>query len=115
MQTRVSYRARNAFEAKVKLLEAWVRDGVPFGIEVPKTITALARWKDPSLGLESWQKPNIHSPNGRYGDLRLRADAALEQLNSTAFKSHPSGGADNALSDKLMKQLIRLRGELVRV
>lgn len=107
-----AYSARAMFEAKVIILEEWVRSGVSPGKWVPKNISELARWSDSALGLSVWKKPNVHSPNGNYGDLRLRADVALKHLNTVASLAKPTSATE--LTQSLIKQIVRLRGELGR-
>jgi hypothetical protein len=80
-------KVRSRLSAKVSLLEEWARDGTaPQNAAIPKGPAALARWRDPTLGLESWTSPNIAAPNGPNADLRLRFDAVLSIFASGQSK-----------------------------
>lgn len=70
------------FEAKVSLLEKWVRDGgAPIGVEVPKGPVALRNWTSADPLLEAWGSPNVVSDKSNKA-LRDRFDVALAALSS---------------------------------
>jgi hypothetical protein len=75
---RTSVRMR--FEAKVVVLEGWVREGgAPIGAFVPDGPVALRRWTSDDPLLEAWGSPNVVTdPANR--ELRERFDRALRQL-----------------------------------
>lgn len=75
--------ARESFQRKVELLEAWViAGGVPPGENCPRGPAELARWSDTARGLIAWSNPNLAAPapSGHYPELRARFDAAVAKL-----------------------------------
>lgn len=92
---------RQSFERKVYLLEHWAQNGVPLGQDCPGTEVALRRWHNPTLGVYGWASPNVSSHNGKYGDLRQRADAAMEALSRK--KKHKFSGEKEALKLEVLR------------
>ena len=72
--------ARTAFEAKVCVLEGWVRDGVlPDNAPPLSTINDVRLWTDAELGLRSWTSYSVAAPGGEHSDLRDRLDLVLPE------------------------------------
>jgi hypothetical protein len=72
---------KEAFEAKVTILERWAREGIPEGRSVPKDRTALRAWAGPDGDLRRWSDPNIDKEQiGKHPDLTKRYLTALSAI-----------------------------------
>lgn len=75
--------ARAAFEAKVVILEDWVRGGaVPTHVPRLRTLDDVRLWEDGALGLKAWTSFSVAAPSGPNYDLRLRLKALLPRLGA---------------------------------
>jgi hypothetical protein len=74
--------ARQAFEAKVSLLENWAREErVPDDLPRLKTIDEIRLWTDTTRDLKSWTSFSVAAPGGDNPDLRARLDVVLPLIS----------------------------------
>lgn len=77
---------KEAFEAKVLILEQWAADGLPEGLDpnakdFPKLRAKLRKWKGPNGDLRTWVDPKIdQADTGKYPDLTKRYQDAIKTI-----------------------------------
>lgn len=115
---------REAFERKVQILEAWVRDGaVPASERIPDGPVALARWQNDRLGLTPWVSPNVAAPRGQHAELRRRFDIAVQRLRELAPRKKRPGEAqliaelrtEKRRNVALAEQVVRLQDDKIQL
>jgi hypothetical protein len=107
---------RPSFQRKVEVLEKWVNEGLPErDVFWPRNVDQLASWEDPYLGVTAWRSPKIVVPKGKYGDLRLRFDKAIEKLGGrTAVDATKELAEIKQLNVALAEQIVSLRVRCTR-
>jgi hypothetical protein len=67
---------------KIEVLQSFV-EGIPSGVEVPRTLNELAIWHDETLGLYPISSPNdISTKNPRFSNLVIKAQEEIDKLGA---------------------------------
>lgn len=60
---------KQRIERRLEILREWLRDGMPVGAAIPRSLTAARLWEDKALGVEPIKSPNefttTHHEHGR--------------------------------------------------
>nr|WP_319388967.1 hypothetical protein [uncultured Cohaesibacter sp.] len=95
---------KEAFEAKVLILEQWAKDGLPDNVDLdakdfPKHRAKLRRWTGPNHDLREWIDPKIDQPiTGKYADLTKRFEQAIKTIQD---RSSAKGNRLKEISQEL--------------
>jgi len=93
---------KEAFGAKVGILEEWARNGLPETIlkrakpdgsfsaeDLPRNNAALMRWRGPDGDLPKWNDPLISRPiTGKYPDMAERFRLAIEGIDEWLYRKN---------------------------
>ena len=97
-------------EGRLGVLRDWLRNGIPPGKVVPRSLTAAREWSEPELGIQRIGSPNefttTHPQHGKLvADLaglltELRKRYSRPESTSRARKSVPTEKFDRAAFDR---------------
>jgi hypothetical protein len=89
---RLSVRVR--IERKIRVLEMWLKRGVPPRVLPPTSLRQFATWADPALELEAIRSPNEITRTGRHGALVRRAELLIARHKALSQERHPARKRD---------------------
>lgn len=94
---------------KLEVLQRFCKEGVPPGVEVPRTLGEFAMWRDEGLGLHPVASPNdVATTHPTFGELAERAQDAINKLNTKATRG------ERSKRPTLSEENARFRDELAR-